>query len=92
MMLFMRVAMIRVTEETRDVINKIAQDDFGGVSADEALRRLAREHRRALWIEQARRLREEQPDVWQDATAEMVRMADAVAGDAGAGDPWEHSQ
>lgn len=80
--------MIRVSEETRDAINKIARDDFGGVSADEALRRLAREHRRALWIEQARRLREEQPEVWQDATAESIGLADAVAGDAVANDPW----
>jgi len=81
--------MIRVSEETRDAINKIAQEDFGGVSADEALRRLAREHRRALWIEQARRLREEQPDVWQAATAEAVGLADAVAGDVASDDPWE---
>ena len=84
--------MIRVSEETRDAINKIAREDFGGVSADEALRRLAREHRRALWIEQARRLREEQPDVWQDAASETVGIADAVAGDAVAGDPWEQAE
>ena len=32
------------------------------------------------------------PEMWQDATAEMVGMADAVAGDAAAGDPWEQSR
>lgn len=84
--------MIRVSEETRDAINKIAREDFGGVSADEALRRLAREHRRAMWIEQARRLREEQPEAWQDATAEMVDMANATAADAVASEPWESAQ
>jgi hypothetical protein len=81
--------MIRVSEETRDAINKIAKEDFGGVTADEALRRLAREHRRAMWIEQARRLREERPEDWRDATAEMQAIADATAADAVAGDPWE---
>jgi hypothetical protein len=86
------VAMIRVSEETRDAINKIARDDFGGVTADEALRRLAREHRRALWIEQARRLRDEQPEQWQDGTAETVDIANATAGDAVASDPWEQTR
>jgi hypothetical protein len=85
----MAVAMIRVSEETRDAINKIAREDFGGVSADEALRRLAREHRRAMWIEQARRMREEEPEAWQDVTSEMVDIANATAGDAAASDPWE---
>lgn len=92
MLVAMAVAMIRVSEETRDVINKIAQEDFGGVSADEALRRLAREHRRALWIEQARRLREDQPEAWQDTTDEMVGLANAAAADAVVGDPWEQAK
>jgi hypothetical protein len=35
------VTMIRVSPETRDAINEIARNDYGGVSADEALRRLA---------------------------------------------------
>jgi hypothetical protein len=83
------VTMIRVSPETRDVINEIARKDYGGVSADEALRRLAREHRRALWVEQARQLREEQPEVWAAAAEELVELADAVTGDGLVAEPWD---
>lgn len=82
--------MMRVSTETRDAITAIAQDDYGGVTADEALRRLAQEHRRALWVEQARRLREEQPEVWEAATSEMSGIANGVAGDGLAQEPWDH--
>lgn len=81
--------MIRVSPETRATINEIARNDYGGVSADEALRRLAREHRRAVWIEQARQLREEQPEVWQAAGAELVDLAEATTGDGLANEPWD---
>jgi hypothetical protein len=89
MMRGMGVAMMRVSTETRDTINEIARNDYGGVSADEALRRLAQEHRRALWVEQARRLREEEPEVWGAAVAEAVDLADGVAGDGLANEPWK---
>jgi len=81
--------MMRVSPETRDVINEIARKDYGGVSADEALRRLAQEHRRAMWVEQARRLREEQPEVWEASAAETVSLAEATAGDGLASEPWD---
>jgi hypothetical protein len=81
--------MIRVSPDTRDAINEIARTDYGGVSADEALRRLAREHRRARWVEQARRLREEQPEVWQSASSELVDLAEAVTADGLATEPWD---
>jgi hypothetical protein len=81
--------MMRVSPETRDVINEIARTDYGGVSADEALRRLAQEHRRAVWVEQARRLREEQPDVWEAAASEAVDFAEATIGDGLGGEPWD---
>jgi hypothetical protein len=87
----MAVTMIRVSQETRDTINEIARNDYGGVSADEALRRLVREHRRARWVEQARRFREEQPGQWDAAVSEMVELADGAAGDGLADDPW-HEQ
>lgn len=85
----MAVTMIRVSAETRDVINKIARDDYGGVSADEALRRLAQEHRRALWVAQARQLREHQPEVWGAAAAESIDIAEATIGDGLANEPWD---
>jgi multidrug resistance efflux pump len=83
------VTMIRVSPETRAAINEIARNDYGGVSADEALRRLAREHRRAVWIEQARQLREEQPEDWEAAGAELVDLAEATIGDGLADQPWD---
>lgn len=85
----MAVTMIRVSPETRATINEIARNDYGGVSADEALQRLAREHRRAAWIEQARQLREEQPEVWEATGAELVDLAEATTGDGLANEPWD---
>jgi hypothetical protein len=87
----MGVTMIRVSQETRDTINEIARNDYGGVSADEALRLMAREHKRARWVEQARRLREEQPGQWETAVSEMLELADGTTGDGLADDPW-HEQ
>lgn len=88
-MLGVAVTMIRVSPETRDAINEIARNDYGGVSADEALRRLAREHRRALWVEQARQLRQEQPEIWEAARSEQVDLAEATTGDGLANEPWD---
>lgn len=85
----MGVAMMRVSPQTRDTINEIARNDYGGVSADEALRRLAQEHRRAMWVEQARRLREEQPELWEAAGDETVGLAEGTVGDGLAGEPWD---
>lgn len=81
--------MMRVSTDTRDAINAIAREDYGGVTADEALRRLAQEHRRALWVEQARRLREEQPDVWEADAAELTGLAEGAAGDGLGQEPWD---
>jgi hypothetical protein len=87
----MGVTMIRVSQQTRDTINEIARNDYGGVSADEALRRMASEHKRARWVEQARRLREEQPERWETAVSELVELADGTVGDGLTDDPW-HEQ
>lgn len=84
-------AMLRVSSEIRDTINRIAREDYGGVSIDEALRRLAQEHRRALWVAQSRQLREEQPEIWKAGVAEMVDVAEATAGDGLANEPWDGS-
>jgi hypothetical protein len=85
----MSIAMMRISPETRDTINEIAKNDYGGVSADEALRRLAQEHRRAVWVEQARRLREEQPELWEAASSETVSLAEMTVGDGLANEPWD---
>lgn len=81
--------MLRVSPETRDAINRIAREDYGGVTVDEALSLLAREHRRALWIAQARQLREEQPDLWSESADESVALAEGALGDSLAHEPWD---
>lgn len=42
---------------------------------------------RAAWIEQARQLREEQPEVWEAVGSELVDLADATTGDGLASEP-----
>lgn len=42
---------------------------------------MADETLRAAWIEQARQLREEQPEIWEAAGSELVDLADATTGD-----------
>lgn len=41
--------MLRVSDETRERVQQVAHDDYGGVSADEAVRRLLDEH----WMQEA---------------------------------------
>lgn len=62
----MSVTMIRVSKRTRDVIMKIAEHDYGGVTADEALWRLTREHWRRRTIAAVDSYREQDPDGWAD--------------------------
>jgi hypothetical protein len=46
----MTTMMMRVSPETRDRVLRVAAEDFGGVSAEEALRRLLDEHWQARCI------------------------------------------
>jgi hypothetical protein len=77
--------MLRVSDETRDEILRIGRDDFGGVSADEAVRRLINEHWQAKAVAVVQRFREEDPRGWADYLA----GADDLAGaDAAITDDW----
>lgn len=71
--------MLRVSEETRERVLRIGREEFGGVSADETVRRLIDEHWRATAIAAVRRYREADPDGWSKylAEAEHAGLADA---------------
>jgi hypothetical protein len=79
--------MLRVTEETRERVLRIGLEEFGGVSADETVRRLIDEHWRAAAVDAVRRFRESDPRGWADylAEADDLAQADAPIGDAWAG-------
>jgi hypothetical protein len=71
--------MLRVSEETRERILRIGSEEFGGVSADETVRRLIDEHWRASAIAAVHRYRETDPEGWSKyiAEAEEDGLADA---------------
>lgn len=78
--------MMRVSPETRERVQRVATEDFGGVSADEALRRLLDEHWQARCIAAVARDRAADPDGW----AEYLREADEWdRAAAPVTDPWD---
>jgi hypothetical protein len=80
--------MLRVSDETRQQIQRIGQQEFGGASADETVRRLIDEHWRATAVAAVHRYRESDPQGWADYLAE----ADALtAADGPIGDGWADS-
>jgi hypothetical protein len=66
----MSTTMIRVSKRTRDVIGVIAREDYGGVTLDEALERLAREHWQQRAIGAMDQYRSENPAAWRDYLTE----------------------
>ncbi|MDQ2708241.1 MAG: hypothetical protein M3Z25_11635 [Actinomycetota bacterium] len=77
--------MLRVSEETRERVLQIAREEFGGVSADEAVRRLIDEHWRSAAVAAVHRYRESDPQGWSDYLAEADELA---AADAPINDEW----
>jgi hypothetical protein len=78
-------SMLRVSDETRERVQRIGQDDFGGASADETIRRLIDEHWQAAAVAAVQRYRESDPHGW----LEYVTEADDLSGaDAPIGDEW----
>ncbi len=65
---------------------KIANEDYGGITADETLQRLADEHWERQALEAMERFRREDPEGYTDYLQEM-REWDALG--APATDPWE---
>lgn len=80
--------MLRVSDETREKVMAISREDFGGVSADETIRRLIDEHWQAKAIAAVQRFREDDPEGWADYLAEAEELAGA---DAAGSDDWQPS-
>lgn len=77
--------MLRVSEETRQRVHRIGQEEFGGATADETVRRLIDEHWQATAVAAVHRYRQSDPQGWADYVAEADALA---AADAPIGDDW----
>ena len=77
--------MLRVSEEPRQRVQKIGQEEFGGASADETVRRLIDEHWQAAAVAAVHEYREADPQGWLDYIAEADGLA---AADAPTNDEW----
>lgn len=77
--------MLRVSDETRQQVQRIGSEDFGGASADETIRRLIDEHWQAAAVAAVQQYRESDPEGWSDYLAEADELASA---DAPIGDTW----
>lgn len=77
--------MLRVTDETREQLQRLAREEFGGASADETIRRLLDEHWEAAALAAVERYRADDPQGWADYLAEAE---DLTAADAPLTDAW----
>lgn len=76
---------LRVSDETRARVQQLARDEFGGVSANDAIRRLLDEHWEAAALAAVERYREDDPQGWADYLAEVD---DSSAADGPVTDEW----
>lgn len=77
--------MLRVSDETRQRVQRLAREEFGGASADEAIRRLLDEHWESAALAAVERYRTENPQGWADYLAEADELSPA---DAPITDEW----
>jgi hypothetical protein len=77
--------MLRVSEETRKQVQRLAREEFGGVSADETIRRLLDEHWEVAALAAVERYRTDNPQGWTDYLAEA---GDLAVADAPITDEW----
>lgn len=78
--------MMRVSPATREKVTRIANDDFGGVTTDEALRRLVDEHWERRALDAMDRFQATDPAGYADYLAELKATEGA---DAPPIDPWD---
>ncbi|MFE9693401.1 hypothetical protein [Micromonospora sp. NPDC005806] len=79
-------AMMRVSPETREQVLRVAAEDYGGVSADEAVKRLLQEHWQAKAVAAMDHYRAVDQEGWAEYLVEADRWHRA---DAPVGDPWD---
>ncbi len=77
--------MLRVSDETRERVQHLAREEFGGVSANEAIERLLDEHWEAAALAAVGRYRDDNPQGWAKYLAEAE---DLSAADAPVTDEW----
>lgn len=77
--------MIRVSDDTRHRIHRVARNEFGGASAEETIQRLLDEHWKATALAATRRDRARDPDSWQ---AEVDQVDADSQTDADITDGW----
>jgi hypothetical protein len=84
----MTITTLRVDAETRDMVSRVAREDYGGLSHDATVRRLLEEHFQRRCIEQMDAFRHDDPTGY----AEYLAAADDLSGaDAPIGDAWDDS-
>lgn len=81
--------MLRVSDETRERVLRVGQEDFGGVSADETIRRLLDEHWKNAAIAAVQQYRESDPEGW---SAYLTEADEMTAADASIVDEWAANQ
>lgn len=77
--------MLRVSDDTRQRVQRLAREEFGGATADETVRRLLDEHWEAAALAAVERYRTNDPHGWADYLADA---ADLSAADAPVTDQW----
>jgi antitoxin component of RelBE/YafQ-DinJ toxin-antitoxin module len=80
--------MIRVDESTRNDLTRVASEDLGGVSADEAIRRLLAQHWQMKAIAALDAYRANDPEGWANYVADADRDDRTSAPVA---DPWDEA-
>lgn len=77
--------MLRVSDETRERVQRLAHEEFGGATADEVIRRLLDEHWEAAALAAVERYRASDLEGWAAYLAEAADLSEA---DAPVSDEW----
>jgi hypothetical protein len=80
--------MLRVSAETRDRVQRLAEEEFGGASADETVRRLLDEHWEMRAIAAVEAFARDDPEGWETYLADAAATA---AADAPVVDGWDEA-
>lgn len=78
-------AVLRVSDETREQVLRLAREEFGGASADQTIRRLLDEHWEAAALAAVERYGRDDPDGW---AAYLAEAEDLAVADAPITDEW----